>query len=148
MAGMIDISVLGDKALVKKLNKLPGRVQKKVVRQAMRKAGKPILTEIKQAIGAIRVTGVHTDLLRKNMKLKSVKRSRTQVGVIIVTPERNVLGINESGKSYWPANIELGTSKTPAQPFIRDTVDRNRVTAMATIQRELGAGITREAMKK
>lgn len=148
MAGTIDISLLGDKALTRKLNKLPNRVQKKVVRQSMRKAAKPLLTLIKQAIGEIRVTGIHTDPLKRGMKIKSVKRSRTRVGVEIVTPRRQELDIADSDKSYWPANIELGTSKSPPRKFIRDTVDSNRIQTMNIIQRELASGIIREAKKK
>jgi len=147
MAGIIDISLLGDKALTRKLNKLPNRVQKKVVRQSMRKAAKPLLTSIKHAIGEIRVTGEHTDRLRRGMKIKSVKRSRSRLGVEIITPRRQELDIADSDKSYWPANIELGTRNAPPQKFIRDTVDSNRTQTMGIIRREIASGIIREAKK-
>lgn len=145
---LIDISLLGDKALTRKLNKLPNRVQKKVVRQSMRKAAKPLLVSIKHAIGEIRVTGEHTDRLRKGMKIKSIKRSRTRLGVQIVTPRRQELGIPDSKKYYWPAHIELGTSKSRPRKFMRDTVDSNRTQTMGIIQREIASGIIREAKKK
>lgn len=143
MGGMIDISVLGDKALVKKLNKLPGRVQKRVVVQALRKGGKVILGAVKNNFAAIKVSGETTDDARKATKLRSIKRSRARVGVQVVTPAT----ADESlGRAV--AAMELGTSKTPAKSPIRDAVEANRSQVMSGFSRDIGAGITREAMKK
>lgn len=147
MPNIIDISMLGDKALTKKLGKLPGRLQKKVLRQAMRKAAKPILADIKQSISSIRVTGLHTDPLKKKTKIKSLKRSRNKIGVRITTPTRDELGIPADSKWYWPAHIELGTSKEPAQPFMRGPFNAARQKTLTTIKQETGKGIIREAMK-
>ncbi len=148
MANIIDISMLGDKALTKKLGLLPGRLQKKVLRKSMRDAAKPILKDIRQAISAIRVTGFHTDPLRKGMKLRSLKRSRSRIGVMIMAPTRDVLGIPSDADYYYPAHIELGTLNNESQPFMREPFNDKRATTLNTIKRDVGRGIIREAMRK
>lgn len=141
----VDMTMLGDKKLIKQLAKLPDRLQKKILRSAMRKAAKPVLASAKSKVP--RVTGINTDPLRKGLKVKALKRSRNRIGVRIVTPERSVLGIPEGSKWYYPAHIELGTSKVAAVPYLRNAVAENKEQVFSIIRREVASGIVREAKR-
>ena len=76
----------------KTLKQFQPTLQKKLQRRATRKAGKPVLDSARSRVP------VMTGKLRKNLKLRSVKRKRgsTVVGVSVKTPERHVLGYHGS----------------------------------------------------
>lgn len=145
MPAVVDIRLLGDKKLERLLRKLEPRVQKKVIRSAMRKAAKPVLARAKTLV-PVR-TGKRSGPLIRGMKIKSLKRSRFRVGVLLQTPTREELGLSADDKYYYPSAIELGTSKTPAHPFFRNAMDQMRDVSMAIVRREIGNGIIREALR-
>lgn len=146
MANIIDLKLLGDKALQRNIDKLTNAVQKKIVRKALRAEGKLLLADIKARILSIRVTGRHTDPLARLTKLRAIKRSRSRIGVQIVTPTRDELGIPKDA-GYWPAHMELGSSTGPATSYLRVVTNANKEIRLARIARGIGKGIIAETIK-
>jgi len=141
VAKAVDVSLIGDKRLNRKLRRLPLKVQRKVVRQALREAGRPVLATAK------RIVPVRTGNLRDGLKLRAIKPRGGQFGVAIKTPTREDLGLPATGGGYYPAHIELGTRNTPAQPYLRPAMDQNRKKSIGILRRQIGAGIEREARR-
>lgn len=133
MASAIDITMFGDKELQRKLDRLPSKLQKRVVKGAAKKAAEPILAAAK-ARAPVR-TGRHRD----SMKI-TTKSGRKEIGAQIVTGTRKQLKIPADAKGYYPAAQEFGP-----HPHIRPALDAQRGAAIRIFGRELGPGIEREA---
>lgn len=145
----IDISLLGDKELSKKLERLAGKSQRKVVRGAITKAAKIPLKEAKQ-----RAPKGKSGLLRKNIKSKSIKRSRKLSGRVIQTGTRVQMNIPSASKYYYPAAIEYGVKSSNSKkrqkgtPFLRPALLNNKTKIFSLLKSEIGKGIIKEGLKK
>lgn len=131
----IDITLLGDKALQAKLDRIEQRVQKKIMRKALRDGGRPVLAAAKAKVR------VDSGALKQGLKLRAVKRSRTTFGVYIRTPTRAELGIAEDDPGYYPAVIEYGAEDRRPLPYLRPAIDENRSKAQSRISGVLRQGI-------
>lgn len=131
----LDLS--GDQALLTQLEQLPDRLERRVLREAVRDAAQPILARARTNISAIRVTGVATDPLRRGMRIRALRRRRGRVGVSVQTPTRQELGIAPSARWYYPAHIELGTRRTPALPYLRLALEQARGEASNILRERL-----------
>ncbi len=96
------------KKLLKSLKQFPVRVQKNVVSGAIRKGAAVVRDEMRTK--APKDTGD----LKKSIKIKK-RRSPKDTVKFSVKP----FGGLNTAKAYW---LEYGTSKMPAQPFIRPTL--------------------------
>lgn len=153
---VIDISFLGGKALERALSQLPDRIQRKVVRQSLRKSAKRVNTYIVQHLSGIPVspdTGRWL-IAQSAQKPKSGKRSRRGVRIELPYPTREELGIAAGDKYFYPAAIEYGTQKTrqgrgplPAFAPIRRAVNENTEKEHRLMGAEIGKGIEREARR-
>lgn len=147
MPTFVDISMLGDKALQRALKRLPIVVERKIVRQAIRKGAK--ILQAAATANIPRVTGRHTDLLRDvGIKIKAIKRSRGRFGVLIMSPTREELDIPADDKYYWPAVIEFGSPTSPAYAYERRAKEEKQGEVLALAARVIAGGIIREAAKK
>ncbi len=137
----INISLLGDKALQRKLDALPNKLAKKVMRQALREGARPVLASAKANAPVL------TGRMKKSLKLRAMKARRGNFGVVIMTGTREQLGIDPKDKSYYPFAVEFGFKRhnVPAHPFIRPALDDNREKSTRIIARLIGAGVLREA---
>lgn len=147
MAIGIQFDLIGDKRLFRMFNKLEAKAQKKVYKQAARKAAKPILKTSK----AKAPTG-DTGKLKKFLKIKAIKRSRVQIGVNVVTGTREQMGIPSEEKGYYPAHVELGYKTKsgkviPAQPYLRNSLKNHRQNSTRIFKSQIVAGIEAEAKK-
>ena len=142
MPGFIDISLIGDKVLQRKLKRLPIATQKKIVRKALREGGRPVLAAAQQNVP------VRSGRTKASLKLRARKAKRGSFGVDVRTGTRAELGIPENDPSYYPFSVEYGHGNVAAQPFMRPAMDDNRDKALRIIGKELGAGILREARKR
>lgn len=97
----IEVVLTGDKKLNRKLKKLTGKDQKKVVRKATRKAIKPIQKQAKQNIRSHRESGK----LEKSIKVRAVKRTRRGIGVRVTTGRA---GNDFDGETFYGAFVEYG----------------------------------------
>jgi len=138
-----DVSIDGDAELQRAIGSLLPKLEKKVLRQAMREAAKSLLLDVRAAIRQIRQTGKQTDPLSRGMTIKALKRGR--IGVRIETPTRAKLGIPASAKNYYPAHIELGSRNEPAEPYMRGPLDQGRQELTRKARNRIIAGIEREA---
>jgi HK97 gp10 family phage protein len=138
-----DITMLGVPELSKALAALPEKVEQKVMRQALRQAGKYYLMLAKAR--APRETG----RLSSTMKLRAMKRRKGRVGVMIQTGTRAQLGIDPKRKGYYPAHTEFGHLDRsgvhqPANPYMRTSLKTSESAIFAILRQELDAGIERE----
>jgi HK97 gp10 family phage protein len=138
----ISIDLSGDKALLKKFATLGVSVEKKVLRKALRKGGKPVLAKAKQLVP------VDKGLLKRSLKLRAIKRSRREFGVRVMTGTREELGIPASDPYYYPAAVELGHRRAPPHSFLRAAMIQTEGTATAIIKREIARGVELEWNKR
>ena len=82
---------------------LPLKMQKKAVRPSLRAGAKVIHKDGKRRMA--KLTGKN----RKFFKVKSIKRSRQSIGVMIITGTREQLGIAGDDPFYYPAIQEHGS---------------------------------------
>lgn len=150
MAAGIDISMIGDKALEKKFRRLEDKVQKRIVRKALRASAKRFKARVIENVSGFPV-GVRTGRYRaaiKAGKVKAIPRSRGRIGVGIPMPLRSELGISPDDKHYFPAALEYGSDTAPARPHFRPAVDEHKSEELRQIGRDIGDGIEREAKRK
>lgn len=139
--GAIDISILGVPELQKKLAALPWALQRKIMRKALRLAGKPVLATAKAMVP------VDTGALKKGLKLRAIKRnSRGIIGVRVTTPSREALGL-EKDEAYYPAVLEFGIQGKPAHPYMRPAIETNRSKSLDIIKTEVAKGLEQEAAR-
>jgi HK97 gp10 family phage protein len=101
MARASGVIVTGDKALDVLLKGLPTKVQKKVSRNATRKAAKEIVLPAARSR-----TPVDTGELEESLVVRAVKRSRTRFGHYVGTKEGHY-----RGDQFYGAFIEFGTKE-------------------------------------
>ncbi len=151
----ISIKMLGDKDLQRMLNKLPDKVQKKVVRPAFRKSAKRINEAMIQRLSGFPV-GVVTGQTLLAFAAEPVISVRLRGGEGIQyaarLPKRDALGISPDDKYYYPNAIEYGyTTKggrtEPPRSFMRAAVDENEDRELGVIRHDLRRGIELEARK-
>jgi len=131
-AKKFDISMLGNKELSRKLNKLEPALQKKVILPSLRRGAKLVLSAARANVTV--VTGKKSFAIRQGLTIKGFKgkkRSRNRVSVDVRSPTREELtsllgpGVGKdvlTSQYYYPAHVELGTKKTRALPFLRPAV--------------------------
>lgn len=136
-----DVSVLGDRALQKKLDRLGKAAGGKMLQSAMREAMKPVLAAARAA--APRDTGT----LARKIKLSSVRLRGKGKGVAVRTPTRAQLGIPKDAKGYYPAHVEFGTRKMPARPYMRPALETNRSRALELLRTGLWARLEPEVSR-
>lgn len=153
---IIDISLVGSQVLISALGKLGDRVQRKVVRQTMRKAAKRLNVAIVQNLSGIPVAPDSGRWLTAQAAQKPVSGRRTRRGIVIgiPLPTREQLGIAAKDKWYYPMAIEYGTTKSrggrgplPAFAPIRRAVNENAEKEHRLMGTEIGNGIEREARR-
>jgi len=127
MAGVIDISILGDKRLERQLARLAGNVQKKYMRQVLRKAAK----DVKNA--ARKDAPVDTGGLRRGLKVRALKRSRNRIGVKVSFEKSQFYG----KFTEWGAPGK-GIQK---DSFLYPAIDDNRSGLITKVARLLRAKI-------
>ena len=128
--------VTGIKEIDRKLKTLEVKVQRKVLRQSMRKGMKLVLQD------AISRVPVLTGLLKRNVKLRAMKRKKNRVGLLVwIKPDPGFV----KGQYWYPAAVEYGHGTVRPHPFMRPAYDLKGPEARDTTMRELLEGTLREA---
>lgn len=136
MSKAIDITMLGDKALQRRLNRLELKTGRKIVRRALRDAAKI------HASAAKAEAPVDTGATKAGIRVRAVTGLRRgNFGVMSRTGTREEMGIPSDSKWYYPAIVEYGTPTTPANPFMRRAFEQNRQRMIDSIRRDLWSGI-------
>lgn len=137
----IDVSLLGDAKLIRAFNGIPIAVQKRLLKKAMRPAAKIVQARAKAL--APRDTGK----LARHLTVRALKRSRTKIGVRVMTGKRHKLGIDANSRWYYPAHVELGTKHRPATPYLRPALHENKSRVLVAIRRGLWSLLREEAAR-
>jgi HK97 gp10 family phage protein len=141
MAG--SIVVTGVKEIDRALKELEPKIQRKVLRQAMRSGMKLVMQD------ALMRVPVLTGLLKRNIKLRAMKRSRNRVGLLVqIKSDPGFVKMSKAGVRYFtPAAVEFGHGTVPPHPFMRPAYDLRGPEARDTTMHELLEGTLREAGK-
>lgn len=150
----IDISLVGDKELLKRLAALEKpATQKKAVRPALRKSAKRLKAEVLANLSGQVVTPRTGRLLGAMAaeKVHALKGGRTIIGAGFDLPTRAALGIDADDPYFYPFAVEYGHGgprPAPPHPFIRWAVDRNAGRELTQIGVDIGSAITKQAMRR
>lgn len=156
---VVDIKVFGNKALERSLSSFPARIQKKVVRSALRKSLKHLKAHVVRNLSGHPVSPVSGRYLAAMTaaKPKALPRTRSVIGVGIAIPTREELGIPpDYKKGFYPFSVEYGYTRStktggtvtvPAKAPIRRAVNAHQAEELRFMGDDIGRGIYREARK-
>jgi HK97 gp10 family phage protein len=130
--------VSGVKELDAKFASIEPKIAKKVARKAMRDGAKKIEARAKANLSAN--GNIDTGELRRGIKVRAMKRSRSRIGVWIATTERKQA--SKKGFRFGGYQLEYGTKHAQAEPFMRpagnDSEPAIRSMVIADILEALG----------
>jgi len=131
------IIITGVKEIDRRLKTLEQRVQKKVLRQAMRSGMKLVLADARARVPVL------SGLTKENLKLRAMKRSRSRQGLLVqVKSAEGLTKTTKAGqKFFYPAIVE----HMPGHAFMRPAYDNKGPEARDTTMHELLEGTLREA---
>lgn len=144
----------GDKELIKKLSTLPDKIEKKVLRTAVRNVQK-IMVPVAKANAASMVGGEMGGLISKNIQVRKARKQKRGCYTINVQLKGGIERFfeqTESGKRHYiPAAIEYGhisggTYIEPI-PFMRSAAEATVAERKRIFAEQLRAGLIREAIK-
>ena len=64
--------------------------------------------------------------LKRLMKVRAIKRTRTAVGRLVATPPREELDIPKEYPGYYPSFLEYGSGRARAKPYLRGTLESKK----------------------
>lgn len=127
--------VEGIKEIQRAYRELPGRVAKKVVRQAVRAGIKVVAAEARA------LAPDASGFLKSRIKVRaSLKRRRGMVAFEIRIGDKDF-----TGKSYYGAMVEFGTKKQEGQHFLERALENKKAEASSLMISMIRDGIEREA---
>ena len=121
-----------DKADIK-FGKMPDKIQKKMLRSSLRKAGKIVQTAARGMVAK------DSGALRMSIKPRAAKRSRKNKHIVAVRVMTG--GRLYKGDHYPGGHVEYGTQFQSAQPFMRPAADQVRGQVIAYFKQDLKAAI-------
>lgn len=169
-ADPVQVQLFGDKSLARRFKNLERNMQRKVLRPMVDKVAKNTVKPILQNELPTRSFNPpknrsyrgqpgpsHTGppgVLKRNLKVRPVKRSRTFVGRVVMMPTKDVLGIDDDYDFYYPAALEygvkfnklLGRPQLP-KPVFRTVYQRHESTIMQAVQREAAKALAAQLRK-
>jgi HK97 gp10 family phage protein len=137
--GNIQISLTGDKELMRKLETLAPRVQKRVIKKAIGFAGRKIRKDMRENVP------VDEGMLKKS--IGTVVRTYKQAVVLVVGPRKGFVADNGERADKYAIGIEKGWRGREPVPFARNAYERGKSTVPADFVEAIGNGIEKEALK-
>jgi HK97 gp10 family phage protein len=141
----VRIFITGIKRIDKRLKLLPMKLQKKIIRQAIRDGLKIVRAEMEMQVP------VDTGLTKENIEIKAFKKRKTgRVGmnVQISGKAAGLVKHTKAGKRFfYPAVVEYGSKNHPPNPFGRRTFTGAGPAARDLTMQKILDGIEREALK-
>ena len=140
----IDISIVGDKDLERAFKKLGLQVQATIVSKAIEKAAIPVERKIKD-LAKVGKTG----LLKSKIHTKDFD-DRFDIGKVIQTGTREMMGIPADSKWYYPAFVEYGVKSRGirSKSYLRKGLKLSRDRAMGVLKAVIRRGIDAFARKQ
>lgn len=146
ISSQLAIRVEGVDKIIGKLESLPPKVQKKVLKTALRSGGKKVLKRAKELVpvdadGHQLPGGKH---LRQTLKLRTAKaKRRGDVSFKVVTGTRKELGIPADEKGFYPFALEYGdVLHWQPIPYMRPAYKQTEQPVIASARREIAQGIS------
>jgi len=128
------IEVNGLDEVLKKLKKLPEKVQKRVLVGAVRAGAKPIIKEAK------RLVPVRTGTLKKSIGVVKRRSKNKNLIHFTVTPRKK--------KGGWYAHyVEFGTLKMSARPFMRPAYEKEGENSIKFVREYMKKRVDKEIAK-
>lgn len=124
------VRLVGAASLDKLLEGLPKKVANKILRDALRKAGKIVQAEAKAR------APVDEGELKRSITVRKGKRKRKGSQSVVIFPDQNKFKDDFHGPY-----VEYGTSDTPAQPFMRPAFEATKDQALAIVRSDVIAGV-------
>lgn len=116
MAGNVNVKLAGGEILLDLFHKLDEKIQKTVVKDALKQTAEAVKTSAQRLTPSSRIA-----------RFMTVKGYGTvgKFGFKVMFPTREQLDISPNDKYYWPAALEFGTEKMKAQPALRPATYNN-----------------------
>jgi len=121
------------------LKMLPDRVQKRVMRNAVRSAAVVMRKSVQSAapVGAeSSKASAKYGRLRQNIRVLRLKR----------VPRGSEAARVDTGRAFWGVWYEFGSSRQPPRPWFRPAVDTASDASVERLRERLAAGILKEAL--
>lgn len=139
----VKVKVEGAAELQALLKSLGTKLEKKVLKSALRKAARPVLTEIRA--NAPEKTG----LLKKSFTVRALKTRRGVVGVKVTTNKRAPHAhLVELGTTMRKHKSGKGTGKVVGKGFMAAAANAKKSDVVAALSSAIKAGVERERAKK
>ena len=142
----IDIKLLGDRELERKLARFERKLQRRIIVRAFKRHLEVVRQRIINHLSGDPVeprTGRLRSAMATARKRSATRRPRRIVRWGLAWPTRAELGIAPDDPHFYPAAIEYGTEKVPAKPFMRPAIDRYRKLDVARLARAMKREIRR-----
>lgn len=133
---MAAFRITGIAEIDRALRELEPKIAKKVLRQACRKALKPV-KDAAQANAPVK-----SGQVKKAIKVKAGKRRRDQIRLDVTIGAGDFVG-----KQFYGSFLEFGTESIEAREFLRRAYESQQEQARRIAQAEILKGIEREAAK-
>lgn len=117
MSSRVIFKLDGYEDAVKKIGAANPKLEKKIIRKAMRPPAKLVLADLKKAAPVL------TGKLKASLKIRSAKRSRknkNKIILLVATAQKDFTGI-----AYHASFLEYGTRKMKPKRWMRDTTEPN-----------------------
>lgn len=162
MADVVSLKIENARQIQDALNKFEKKVAKKIVRQAVRAAWKPLLDRAKTNARSV-VGGKMGSLIASKMQLRAFRRQRRgQYGMMVrIRPgvDEFVHASKSGNRAYIPSAIEYGhafpyrggkgaTKDVAAMPFMRPALDVTLPKAPKIFESYLNKTINEENAKR
>ena len=132
MTTAVSIDFQGNKRLERIFKGLEGKAQKTLAKRAIRAATKKLRDKM------VPLVPVHTGIAKKLTVRVARNQPRGQFGMSINTPKRaKFVSPKGDSKWYYPAHVELGTSRRPPTPFMRGPLKQHGPRIRDRMLREL-----------
>jgi HK97 gp10 family phage protein len=139
MAKNTTFTITGLNEIKRAYRELPKTVANKVVRQAVRKAVKPIAAKVKE------LTPRDTGRLAKATKVRARKgRKRGTIAIDVVQEQA---GNSFKDAVFHGGFVNYGTKKMTGRHYFERAFDETKDRAASDVESEVAAGIVREAIR-
>ena len=128
----MSVEIKGLKEIIDKLNTLPPKLENKVVRSAVRKGTNKLRDSARDKVA------VDTENLKKSIVTMGYRESG-KIAFKVAVRRRKA----KSAKSpYYAHFVEFGTSKMPAQPYMRPALDESEEEVLQTTVDDIKKGLS------
>lgn len=140
----VRVRLEGMQTLLKNLEQFPRTIQRRIIRKAVSAGSTPVLQAIKAN------TPRDSGQLKRSIGRKIKTYRNSGIVIAILGPRsgfRTVIDGRPRNPLRYAALVEYGTSKTPANAFMRRAYATTKQTAQETIRQKLTEEIAKEAAK-